>query len=248
MDRLFQQIESWHNGAFGKLLDAGTGGHSLSWICDLSTDQWSAVTGDSYRAQALRHQFSPQIRPQDEILYGNWENPKLLIGQQFDVVIADYLLGALDGFAPYYQNELFYRLLPLVKDKLYIVGLSPYPDPTTDKGGRLILELARLRDACILLAGHRCYREYPLSWVLKSLKSSGYKIQRTKVFPIQYGSSFFTEQLSVAESKLNFMSNPTLKAGLSSQIEDLRYRIFDHLKTTEFISFGEDYLVEATPQ
>ena len=50
-----------------------------------------------------------------------------------------------------------------IKDKMYIIGLEPYPDVTDSKGGQLILELSRLRDACILLAKHRPYREYPLN-------------------------------------------------------------------------------------
>ncbi len=40
---------------------------------------------------------------QDQIIVGNWKDPSFLKGQVYDVVLADYLLGSIDGFAPYFQ-------------------------------------------------------------------------------------------------------------------------------------------------
>ena len=73
----------------------------------LHTNSWTAVTGDSYRAKKLRKEFS--LRPQDQIISGNWLNHELLEHRMFDVVLADYLLGAIDGFAPYFQNQMFQK-------------------------------------------------------------------------------------------------------------------------------------------
>jgi len=36
----------------------------------------------------------------------------------------------------------------------------------------IMVETTRLRDACILLAGHRAYREYPMTWTERMLEVS----------------------------------------------------------------------------
>lgn len=43
------------------------------------------------------------VKPPDEIVIGNWRDERFLEGQVFDTVLADYLVGAIDGFAPYFQ-------------------------------------------------------------------------------------------------------------------------------------------------
>jgi hypothetical protein len=45
-------------------------------------------------------------------------------------VIADYLVGAIDGFAPYTQEQTFKRLKRHMKSgaRLYIIGMQPIPD------------------------------------------------------------------------------------------------------------------------
>jgi hypothetical protein len=96
------------------------------------------------------------MRPGDRVLCGNWTDPILLHGEEYDVVLADYLLGALEGHATYYQDRLSDPLRPLVAGQLYCVGLAPYPDTASHPWG----------DACVLLSGRRTYREYPADWVV----------------------------------------------------------------------------------
>ncbi|CAN0558261.1 unnamed protein product, partial [Ectocarpus sp. 8 AP-2014] len=48
-------------------------------------------------------QIGFKVKTPDEIVVGNWRDEKFLEGQVFDTVLADYLVGAIDGFAPYYQ-------------------------------------------------------------------------------------------------------------------------------------------------
>ena len=71
---------------------------------------------------------------------------------------------------------MFERLKPHVGKVLYFVGMDPLPEKAdTPQGvscniiikplvnspfsGQLVIQIAKLRDACILLAGHRTYRE-----------------------------------------------------------------------------------------
>jgi hypothetical protein len=162
--------------------------------------------------------FAPELRPQDRLIAGNWTDPLLLHGEVYDQVLADYLLGAIDGFAPYFQDRLFARLRPHVGQRLYVVGLAPYPEPGDDPGGQLIWEIARLRDAAILLAGHRCYREYPLDWCIRHLESSGFRVEEALAMPIVYRERFINGQLDVVLSKLPLLADPGLADGVLSDI------------------------------
>lgn len=47
------------------------------------------------------------IRPCDSILVGNWMDPQFCDGLgKFDTILADYLIGAVDGFSPYTQDQI----------------------------------------------------------------------------------------------------------------------------------------------
>lgn len=232
---------------WGAVLDAGTGDHSLRWICGLPTTRWTAITGDAARATGMRAAFSTQMRDGDRILAGNWTDPMLLAGEVYDVVLADYLLGALDGFAPYFQDRLFGRLRPHVGGHLYAVGLAPYPDVADTPGGRIVLEIARLRDACILLAGHRCYREYPFDWTVRHLEAAGFTIDEAVSFPIVYNARFIRGQLDVCERKLPAFTDRALAATFANTIAELRDRALKLAETERGIRFGEDWVVAARP-
>jgi hypothetical protein len=116
---------------WGSVLDSGTGDHSLQWILSLGAARWTAVTADGERHAGMITKFAGAMRPADRILLGNWLDPGFLIdplsGQPevFDFVIEDYLLGAVEGFAPYFQNEVFARIRPHVGRALLLVGLEP---------------------------------------------------------------------------------------------------------------------------
>jgi hypothetical protein len=51
----------------------------------------------------MQRMFPNRLRPDDSVVAGNWKDPKFLQGKIYDVVLADYLLGSIDGFAPYFQ-------------------------------------------------------------------------------------------------------------------------------------------------
>lgn len=104
-DMLFSQLERWQGGApWGRFLDAGTGVHSLKWIHTLNTTSWSAITADP----GMRRQVEScgvTVRSQDRILLGNWMDDDFCASLgQYDTILADYLIGAVDGFSPYAQD------------------------------------------------------------------------------------------------------------------------------------------------
>lgn len=251
-DTLFDTITRMQGDRpWGRFLDAGTGKHSLRWVTSLQTDAWTAVTGDPARERNLLRDLGPEVRPQDRVVTGNWGDEVFLHGEVYDTVLADYLLGALDGFAPYHQDRLFKRLRRHVGKRIYVVGLQPYPDGIVPgeghdtEAGRLILEIARLRDACILLAGHRCYREYPHDWVVRSLHASGFRVQEAVAINIVYRQRFIDGQLDVARRKLALFRDKRLAAAMQDQIEELRGRASAACNRLDGLRFGMDYIVAA---
>jgi hypothetical protein len=111
-------------------------------------------------------------RPYDCIVLGNRADPALLGGARYDTVLADYLIGAVEGFAPYFQHNLLLRLKPLVGRRLYIVGLEPYVNGKADTpDGRLVREIGRFRDSCLLLTADSPYREVVERMVYRLLQA-----------------------------------------------------------------------------
>jgi hypothetical protein len=237
-DALFAEIVRLQGETpWGAVLDAGTGRHSLSFVKSLPTTRWTAVS-----AQA--HPALEGDRPQDRIVLGNWTDPGLLVGETFDTILVDYVLGALDRFAPYFQNAFFERLRPHCRGRIYVVGLEPY-GAASDEGGSIVWEIARLRDACILLAGDRCYREYPRAWVKDRMAHAGFEITSDRAFPIRYGPAFVKGQLDVCRRKLVRIDG-VVRSALAARIENVAARANGYLSRVGPIQFGEDYVIAGT--
>ena len=248
VDALFDTLAAWQGDRpWGRVLDAGTGEHSLRWLLGQAPERVTAVTGARPRQVELQRDLGQWMLPSDRILVGNWADPELLRDEVFEVVLADYLLGAMDGFAPYFQDRLFARLRPHVGGRLYAVGLAPYPDSGGGEAGDLIREIARLRDACILLAGHRCYREYPLDWVQRHVAAAGLRVLRAESRPIVYRERFVDGQLDVCLQKLPLMADRAVAEALRGQVESLRLRARAACNRLDGLRFGEDWLLEAAP-
>lgn len=247
-DALFRAIESMQsNKPWGKFLDAGTGTHSLKWINTLDTDGFSAVTADPQFADQTRKDIGFDVKAPDEIIIGNWREKEFLKDQVFDTVLADYLVGAIDGFAPYFQDQVFERLKRHIAPggRFYLVGMQPLPD---HPGGaaELVAEAARLRDSCILLAGHRPYREYPLDWITRQMKKAGMKVVSARKMPVLYAPHTVKRQLDVASRKLPIIAvtDAKLAASLEKHITDLHLRVQKELAGMGGrVEVGFDYVV-----
>jgi hypothetical protein len=248
---LFRHVETLQGDRpWGAMLDAGAGVKSLQWIQALATDRWTAVTAAPSMAEATRAALGEGIRPQDRLVVGNWIDETLLAGETFDTVLVDYLVGAIEGFAPYWQDHVFDRLRPLVANggRLYVTGLEPYVPytPTTDSG-RIICEIGRVRDACLLLAGERTYREFPLDWVLRYLERAGFRIVESRRFPIRYGARHVNGQLDMCRRRLERFGSAALGNSMLHYVEELRLRALLVLARDGGLRHGHDYVVAAEP-
>jgi hypothetical protein len=172
----------------------------------------------------------------------------------YDTILADYLVGAMDGFSPYFQDMIFPRLNQHLKPggRLYVTGLNPIPHDQITCGNNaaadIICKVTRVRDACILLAGHRCYREYPIEWIERHLeKVPGLKVVESHRFPIMYSHGAIVRQLNVARSKLSLFPSKELAKEMGEVIDDLERQSKEATVRSPNgrIRFGFDYVVIA---
>ena len=247
---LYEQVAALHGRRpWGAFLDAGTGPASMRWLLGLDTQRWTAVTGADAMAERTTRELGDARRADDRLVVGNWMDPQLLAGESYDTVLADYLLGAVEGFAPYWQDRLFERLRPLTVGRLYVIGLEPYVQGRPeDPDGRLVNAIGRLRDACLLLAGDQPYREYPLHWTLRQLERAGFRVLDAQIVPIRYGTRFVHSQLDLCAQVLARVANRALATQLQAEVADLRMRALAHIAREGGLRHGNDYIVAAEPR
>ncbi|MGB3394141.1 MAG: hypothetical protein WA956_11805 [Stenotrophomonas sp.] len=246
---LYERITALHgSSSWGAVLDAGTGRSSMKWLLGLESTCWTAVTGSPAMAEATLREAGERVRTRDRVVVGNWMDPALLQGECYDTVLADYLLGAIEGFAPYWQDRLFERLRPLVGRRLYVIGLEPYVTTTpADVDGQLVVEIGRLRDACLLMANDRPYREYPLDWTLRQLQQAGFRILDAERIAIRYGERFVNSQLDMCTQAAGRFRDRSLAVAMQAGVADLRARALAHVRREGGLRQGHDYIVVAEP-
>ena len=246
---LFSFIEELQGStAFGRVLDAGTGPRSLGWLRTLETEAITAVTGDPLMKRQVERIVGDWQRPQDRLVVGNWIDPALLDGEWFDTVLADYLLGSIEGFAPYFQDRLFARLRALTAGRLYLTGVEPYvAERPRGEAGALVWSIGRYRDACLMLLGKTPYREFPLAWVLTQLKQSGFEVAAARKFPARYSAKFVNGQIDLPRPGLERMADRALGEALIARGEALRAKALAHIERDGSLSTGFSYAVAADP-
>lgn len=230
------------------MLDAGTGRSSMRWMLGLQTERWTAVTGAPAMAEATKLEVGQRMRPGDNIVVGNWADPDFLASERYDTVLADYLLGAIEGFSPYWQDQLFPRLRPMAAGRLYVIGLEPYVHRwPSDSDGQLISAIGRLRDACLLMANAQPYREYPLDWTLRHLERARFRILDAEKIAIRYGERFVNGQLDMCVRNAGRFRDRKLAVAMLAHVEELRQRALNHVQQYGGIRHGHDYIVVAEP-
>lgn len=232
---------------WGRILDAGTGINSLRWLRTLPASGLTAVTGAELMVRRMRDALGPSPA-HERILTGNWADPAFLAGERFDTVVADYLIGAMDGFAPYFQEEMFARLRALTAGRLYLVGLEPYVvDRPSTPAGEIVFRIGRLRDTFLLLSGQKPYREFPQAWVEAQLERAGFAVVATKRFPIRYRARFVNAQLDMCVHRLHLVPDD-LRDALAAHVETVRAEALAMEAKLGGLRHGFDYVVAAEPR
>ena len=247
---LFRHIELLQGSRpWGAVLDAGSGINSARWVVSLKTDRWVAVTGSKREAAFVQEAVGTNMRACDEIKQGNWADRSLLNGEHFDTVLADYLLGAIEGFAPYFQPYLFARLRTLTGKKLYATGLEPYVPQAEpkDEPARFLWRIGRFRDACVLLAGQQPYREFPAHWVMDHMKRAGFNVGGVTHFEVRYKDRFVNAQMEIALSALSTLKDDTTATALKAHGEALREEALAFINTEGALTGCRNYVIAAEP-
>jgi hypothetical protein len=242
---LFRHIETLQGEAeWGAFLDAGTGVNSALWGTGLKTQRWTAITGSRSHAEQVETEIGDRLRPQDRLIVGNWADSTLLEGEVFDTVLADYLLGAIEGFAPYYQSELFGRLAPHVGRRLYVIGLDPYViGEAVTESARMVRGIGRIRDVCLMLADETPYREYPAEWTVRALTAAGFTVETARRFPNRYREKWVHGQLDMGVRRLPRIPDRRLAEALGAQIEEMREQAVLLCRQEGGLRCGADYVI-----
>jgi hypothetical protein len=150
----------------------------MKWLVNLEESGcltgWDGVTADESMRRTVQKQLSGiKADSKGEIIIGNWASDEKSTGDSvtgfkvrngsygylvahrvYDTILCDYLIGAVDGFSPYYQDLIIPRIKRHLKPggRIYVVGLNPVPDKVEGKGN-VVCEVRKARDAAILLAG-----------------------------------------------------------------------------------------------
>ena len=248
MSLIFDHIAELNSARpWGRVLDAGTGINSLRWLRTLPAEDLTAVTGADLMVRRMRDALGPSPA-HERILTGNWADPAFLAGKTFDTVVADYLIGAIEGFAPYFQEAMIARLRQLTAGRLYLVGLEPYvvEKPKTPAED-VVFRIGRLRDTFLLLSGQKPYREFPLAWIEERLAATGFVVVATRRFPIRYRARFVNAQLDMCVNRLHLVPDG-LRAPLAAHVEALRKEALALEARLDGLRCGFDYVIAAEPR
>jgi hypothetical protein len=253
-DALFGSIEEQQGDRpFGNILDAGTGMHSLRWIATLQEKgmtKFTAITADKTMQRNVQNEADElEMSHLGNVIIGNWfgDSP-LQMNEQYDTILADYLIGSMDGFSPYEQDLMIPKLAACLKPggRLYIVGLQPIPDSAPDEAN-IICKVRKVRDACILLAGHRCYREYPVDWIQRQILHDQQHLDllTTSTFPILYKHQTIASQINVGRSKFKHFPTTELAEEMRRVLDDLERQSLEATNRVGRIKLGFDYIITA---
>ena len=220
-----QEKSSW-----GDVLDAGAGFNSMCWLMRQDYDSITEVTATTkgrYGSKGLREavsEYSDRVR----IVLGNWQNNNFFPSEKkFDVVVADYLLGATELHWAYGADTMMDHLLHFVKPGGYllIVGLEPY-ETILDRNlpqDQLVLEIEAIGDAAALLAGESTYRELPEHWVNQQVtRTKGlYNIVASKQFEMKLTVTSMRSQIGYAKRTLKKIKNEKLQTAYLERVREL---------------------------
>ncbi|KAL3808745.1 hypothetical protein ACHAXA_010938 [Cyclostephanos tholiformis] len=229
--------------------DAPSSDYAAAVVPRVSMRSYTAITADeNMRRRVYDEARELDISDRGEIIMGNWTDETLLRGRYYDTILVDYLIGAIDGFSPYFQDMALSRLGEHLAPggRMYVIGLQPVPDNVTGDAN-VFCKITRVRDACILLAGHRCYREYPLDWIERHIRMAGLDVIETKTYPIRYDHATMVRQINVGRSKLKFFPSRGIAREMGAVLDGLERESLEVTSEREGgrITLGFDYVVVA---
>lgn len=227
-DAMYAWLQTARPGPWGDTIDAGTGPSSLTWLASCPLHSITAVTANESSKASTLHETKEYLDfSLDKVVVGLWQDPKFLRGQQFDTVVADWLLGSVEYFAPHYQVSLIRRLHKLVKPGGWMLVSGREPDHFKAKnstGVQMMFDIDNLRDAASLLAEKHPYRELPQWWVEEELVALGFKIHKTNQEPVTLSHEYVQSQIEWAGDNIKLVQDDNLRSALEQRHKAIERR------------------------
>lgn len=227
-DEIYGWLQATVPGQWGDVIDAGTGPSSLTWLAGCPVSTLTAVTANETAAHNVRTLVGRFLDPSlDKVVAGHWQDPEFMKDATYDVVVADWLLGSVDYFAPHYQVALMRRLYKLVRPGGWLLFTGKEPDDLKANGTvpDIMLDIDNLRDAATVLTRHFAYREIPQWWIQDELKTNGFSIHEEKVAPMPLQREYVSGQLDWAASQVSKIQDQGLRTAFEKRVADLRQRV-----------------------
>lgn len=218
---------------WGDVLDAGGGFGSLCWLLRQSgvstVTEVTAATDGIYGSNDLTR--AAAALPHVSIEAGNWRDPAFLPGRTWDVVVADYLLGAVEMHWPHGADGMMDRLLATVKPGGYLLisGLEPYEfvldmDKPAD---RLVLDVESIGESAAFIAGESTYREIPMEWVVRQIERfpEEFRVVGSEQFVMKLSPKSLTSQIKYAKSTAKKIRDPAFKRAFLERVAVLEKEV-----------------------
>ncbi|GMH90218.1 hypothetical protein TrST_g12946 [Triparma strigata] len=211
------------------VLDAGAGMGSMCWLLrqGQKVDRIIEVTAasDGTYGSNMLLEVSKEVE-KVVVEAGNWRDDEFLKGRTFDVVVADYLLGAVELHWAHGADGMMDRLVEAAKvgGYLLISGLEPY-EMVLDRGNdddRLVLDIEAIGESAAFVAGESTYREIPETWVLRQIGRLGkFRVVDSQQFDMRLTVRSLMKQISYAKDMARKISDADLRKGYLTRVATL---------------------------
>lgn len=166
------------------VLDAGTGeGHLTRVLAEQSPARLTSITLRTDEIDIARQTVGHLA---DRVCFevADITSMRQIADDQFDLVVADFLIAAVASYTPYREVEAVEELARVTRPggRLLMTGWEVGEGTPTEFEQR-IRQLSALRDVADRLNDRRSFREFPSSWVKSRMGNLGLAIERERTLP-----------------------------------------------------------------
>jgi SAM-dependent methyltransferase len=158
--------------ARGRVLDAGTGGGFMTEIlAEFRPAELHSVSVDESAFSTARSRLPSDLGDRVRFVQGDPGDPGFLSGEEYDLIVGDYLLAAAAGHRPFREIDLLRGLVGRLAPGglLVLTGLEPLAVCRTAEE-EVVRTVLRWWAGLTYLGGEEMYREIPARWVVDRLR------------------------------------------------------------------------------